>query len=193
MRALAAYGFRPPIVRVFGGDRGRSEQPAEQSGGSTLSYSRPNRLGTVEIMRRTGGPSPASRRWEARYLEARRRRALCANRPAVADPAARRRTVVERSSPAPWAPPPGRATPTGPGAMARDIALARLGAADLGRPRAAARTGSRTLSSPRASVRPPSCATSSASTSKPASASLVFSVDEKSKIQALDRTQPGCR
>src|SRR5438874_13326432 len=38
---------------------------------------------------------------------------------------------------------------------------------------------------------PPRCATSSASTSIPREHAVVLSVDEKSQIQALDRTQPG--
>ena len=100
-----------------------------------------DRLGTVEIMRRTGKAKPSVWRWQARYLEAGvagllRDRTRPARIPRLAV------ELVERVVARTLAPPPGEAThwtvrDDGP----RRRHLARLGAADLGGPRAAAAPG----------------------------------------------------
>jgi Homeodomain-like domain len=81
-----------------------------------------DRLGTVEIMRRTGKAKPSVWRWQARYLEAGvdgllRDRTRPARIPRLgAD-------LVERLVARTLAPPPGEATPWTVRAMARDIGI----------------------------------------------------------------------
>ena len=149
-----------------------------------------DRLGTVEIMRRTGKAKPSVWRWQARYLEAGvdglvRDRTRPARIPRLAA------GLVERVVARTLAPPPGEATHWTVRAMARDIGISpasvqRIWAAHGLQPH---RVRTFKLS------RDPAFATKLRDVVglyvDPPAHSLVLSVDEKSQIQALDPTQPG--
>ena len=150
-------------------------------------------LGTAEIMRRTGKAKPGVWRWQERFMAGRRRRAAARQDPPVAHPAAWRGDVVERASSLP------RTTAT----AWRDDALDRramakarrhqrqLGAADLAQRTACSRTGCSTF---KLSNDPQFAAKLRDVVGlyvDPPAHAVVLSVDEKSQIQALDRTQPG--
>ena len=149
-----------------------------------------DRVGTVEIMRRTGKAKPGVWRWQARYLEAGvdglwRDRTRPSRIPRLAA------EVVERVVARTLAPPPGEATHWTVRAMARDSGISpasvqRIWAAHGLQPH---RVRTFKLSNDPAFaaklrdvvglyVDPPAHA-------------IVLSIDEKSQIQALDRTQPG--
>ena len=150
-----------------------------------------DRLGTVEIMRRTGKAKASVWRWQARYLEAGVDGLLRDRTRPVAHP-----TAGDRAGRAGGRPHAGAAARRGdPLDGARDGPghrhLARLGAADLGWRTGCSRTGCRTFK----------LSTDPAFAAKlrdvvglyvdPPAHAVVLSVDEKSQIQALDRTQPG--
>jgi transposase len=148
------------------------------------------RLGTVEIMRRTGKAKPSVWRWQARYLEAGiggllRDKTRPARIPRLAS------DLVERLVARTLAPPPGEATHWTVRAMAREIGIApasvqRIWVAHGLQPHR---------------VRSFKLSTDPAFAAKlrdvvglyvdPPAHAVVLSVDEKSQIQALDRTQPG--
>ena len=149
-----------------------------------------DRLGTVAIMRRTGKAKPSVWRWQARYLEAGVEGLLHdKTRPSriprlAADLVAR---VVARTQ----APPPGEATHWTVRAMATVAGIApasvqRLWAAHGLQPHR---------------IRTFKLSTDPAFATKlrdvvglyvdPPAHAIVLSIDEKSQIQALDRTQPG--
>ena len=182
-----AFGVRSC---AFGGDRGRSEQPAEACLAGRIVLLSADRLGTVEIMRRTGKAKPSVWRWQARYLEAGVDGLLRdKTRPSRIPPLASE--LVERVVARTLEPPPGETTHWTVRAMARDIGISpasvqRIWAAHGLRPH---RVRTFKLSKDPAFaaklrdvvglyVDPPAHA-------------IVLSVDEKSQIQALDRTQPG--
>jgi transposase len=149
-----------------------------------------DRLGTVAIMRRTGKAKPSVWRWQTRYLEAGvdgllRDRTRPARIPRLAV------ELVERVVARTLQPPPGEATHWTVRAMARDIGISpasvqRIWAAHGLQPHR---------------VRTFKLSTDPAFATKlrdvvglyvdPPAHAVVLSVDEKSQIQALDRTQPG--
>ena len=148
------------------------------------------RVGTVEIMRRTGKAKPSVWRWQARYLEAGvdgllRDKTRPARIPRLAS------DLVERVVARTLAPPPGETTHWTVRLMAREAGISpasvqRIWAAHGLQPH---RVRSFKLS------KDPAFATKLREVVglyvDPPAHSLVLSVDEKSQIQALDRTQPG--
>jgi hypothetical protein len=149
-----------------------------------------DRLGTVEIMRRTGKAKPSVWRWQARYLEAGvdgllRDRTRPARIPRLAA------SLVERVVARTQGPPSGEATHWTVREMARDIGISpasvqRIWAAHGLQPH---RVRTLKLSTD------PAFATRLRDVVglyvDPPAHAVVLSVDEKSQIQALDRTQPG--
>ena len=149
-----------------------------------------DRLGTVEIMRRTGKAKPSVWRWQARYLEAGvdgllRDRTRPSRIPRLAA------SLVEQVVARTQGPPSGEATHWTVREMARDIGISpasvqRIWAAHGLQPHR---------------VRTFKLSTDPAFAAKlrdvvglyvdPPAHAVVLSVDEKSQIQALDRTQPG--
>jgi transposase len=149
-----------------------------------------DRVGTVEIMRRTGKAKPGVWRWQARYLEAGvdgllRDKTRPSRIPRLAA------EVVERVVARTLAPPPGEATHWTVRAMARDSGISP---ASVQRIWAAHGLQPHRVSTFKLSTDP-------AFASKlrdvvglyvdPPAHAIVLSIDEKSQIQALDRTQPG--
>jgi transposase len=148
------------------------------------------RVGTVAIMRRTGKAKASVWRWQARYLQAGvdglvRDKSRPARIPRLAN------DVVERVIARTLAPPPGEATHWTVRAMARAAGISpasvqRIWAAHGLQPHR---------------VRTFKLSTDPAFASKlrdvvglyvdPPAHAVVLSIDEKSQIQALDRTQPG--
>jgi len=149
-----------------------------------------DRLGTVEIMRRTGKAKPSVWRWQARYLEAGvdglvRDKTRPSRIPRLAA------GLVERVVSRTLAPPPGEATHWTVRTMARDAGIS---------PASVQRIWAAYGLQPHR-VRTFKLSTDPAFAAKlhdvvglyvdPPAHSLVLSMDEKSQIQALDRTQPG--
>jgi transposase len=149
-----------------------------------------DRIGTVEIMRKTGKAKPSVWRWQARYLEAGveglwRDRTRPARIPRLAA------GLVERVVARTLEPPAGEVTHWTVRLMARDAGISpasvqRIWAAHGLQPH---RVRSFKLS------KDPAFAGKLREVVglyvDPPAHSLVLSVDEKSQIQALDRTQPG--
>ena len=99
--------------------------------------------------------------------------------------------VAERVVALTLADPPAR-PPTGPPPpWPRRSASPSARCSASGAPTASSRTGSGSSSSPTIPGSSTSCATWSGSIVDPPAHAIVLSVDEKSQIQALDRTQPG--
>src|SRR3954469_19311004 len=149
-----------------------------------------DRLGTVEIMRRTGKAKVSVWRWQARYLEAGvagllRDKSRPSRIPRLASDLVERVVALTVQSP------PGEATHWTVRAMAKDIGISpasvqRIWVAHGLQPHR---------------VRTFKLSTDPAFASKlrdvvglyvdPPAHAIVLSIDEKSQIQALDRTQPG--
>jgi transposase len=148
------------------------------------------RLGTAEIMRRTGKAKPGVWRWQARYLEAGVEGLLHdKTRPSRIPRLAS--DLVERVVGRTLQPPPGETTHWTVRAMAKDIGISpasvqRIWAAHGLQPH---RVRTFKLS------RDPAFASKLRDVVglylNPPAHAVVLSVDEKSQIQALDRTQPG--
>jgi Homeodomain-like domain len=149
-----------------------------------------DRLGTIEIMRRTGKAKPSVWRWQARYLEAGvdgllRDRTRPSRIPRLAVDLVER--VVARTLVAP----PGEATHWTVRAMARAVGIS---------PASVQRVWAAHGLQPHR-IRTFKLSTDPAFAAKlrdvvglyvdPPAHAVVLSVDEKSQIQALDRTQPG--
>ena len=148
-----------------------------------------DRLGTVEIMRRTGKAKPSVWRWQARYLEAGvdgllRDRTRPSRIPRLAA------ELVERVVARTLAPPPGEATHWTVRAMARDIGISPASVQRIWAATGCSRTGSGRSSSPETQRSPPSCATWSASTSTASAQPRAFGRREVPDSGAR-RTQPG--
>ena len=150
-----------------------------------------DRLGTVEIMRRTGKAKPSVWRWQARYLEAGVDGLLRDKTRPLAHSAAGDRPGRAGGCAAPCGRPPGEATHWTVRAMAQAAGISpasvqRIWAAHGLQPHR---------------VRTFKLSTDPAFAAKlrdvvglyvdPPAHAVVLSVDEKSQIQALDRTQPG--
>jgi Homeodomain-like domain len=149
-----------------------------------------DRLGTIEIMRRTGKAKPSVWRWQARYLEAGvdgllRDRTRPSRIPRLAV------DLVERVVARTLAAPPGEATHWTVRAMARAVGIS---------PASVQRVWAAHGLQPHR-IRTFKLSTDPAFAAKlrdvvglyvdPPAHAVVLSVDEKSQIQALDRTQPG--
>ena len=149
-----------------------------------------DRVGTVEIMRRTGKAKPSVWRWQARYLEAGvdgllRDKTRPARIPRLAT------DLVERVVARTLEPPPGETTHWTVRDMARD---AGISPASVQRIWAAHGLQPHRVRTFKLSKDPAFAAKLRAVVGlyvDPPAHSLVLSVDEKSQIQALDRTQPG--
>jgi transposase len=149
-----------------------------------------DRLGTVEIMRRTGKAKPSVWRWQARYLEAGvegllRDKTRPSRIPRLAS------GLVERVVSRTLAPPPGEATHWTVRMMARD---AGISPASVQRIWAAHGLQPHRVRTFKLSKDPAFAAKLHDVVGlyvDPPAHSLVLSMDEKSQIQALDRTQPG--
>ena len=149
-----------------------------------------DRLGTVEIMRRTGKAKPSVWRWQARYLAAGVDGLLHdkARRSRIARLAA---DLVERVVARTQAPPPGEATHWTVRAMAT---VAGISPASVQRIWAAHGLQPHRVRTFKLSNDPAFAAKLHDVVGlyvAPPAHSLVLSLDEKSQIQALDRTQPG--
>jgi len=149
-----------------------------------------DRVGTVEIMRRTGKAKPSVWRWQARYLAVGidgllRDRTRPSRIPRLAA------GLVERVVTRTLEPPPGEATHWTVRAMARAAGIAP---ASVQRIWAAHGLQPHRLRRFKLSKDPAFAAKLRDVVGlyvAPPAHSLVLSVDEKSQIQALDRTQPG--
>jgi transposase len=150
-------------------------------------------VGTMEIQRQTGKAKPTIWRWQERFMTAGVDGLLHdKTRPSRKPPLAP--NVVTRVVEMTLAAPPGETTQWTGRAMAKAAGIShrsvqRIWAAHGLMPR---RIGSIPSSCRRIRSSSTRSSTSSASTSiHPSTRALVLSIDEKSQIQALDRTQPG--
>jgi transposase len=149
-----------------------------------------DRLGTVEIMRRTGKAKASVWRWQARYLQAGVVGLLRdKSRPARIKPLAE--ALVERVVARTLEPPPGEATHWTVRAMAKEAGISpssvqRIWAAHGLQPHRA-----RTFKLSNDPAFAAKLRDVVGLYIDPPAHAVVLSVDEKSQIQALDRTQPG--
>jgi transposase len=164
--------------------------PQKHVGRANIVLLSADRLGTVAIMRRTGKAKPSVWRWQARYLEAGvdgllRDRTRPSRIPRLAV------DLVERVVARTLAAPPGEATHWTVRAMARAVGISP---ASVQRVWAAHGLQPHRIRTFKLSTDPAFAAklrdVVGLDVDPPAHA-VVLSVDEKSQIQALDRTQPG--
>ena len=148
-------------------------------------------LGTNEIMRETGKSKTCVWRWQERFaaegFDGLLRDKTRPSRIPPLDPA-----VAERVVALTMEPPPGETTHWTGAAMAEAAGVSvTLGAAHLARRTGCSRIASGSSSCPMIPSSSTSCATWSGSMSIRRRTPSCCRVDEKSQIQALDRTQPG--
>jgi transposase len=149
-----------------------------------------DRLGTVEIMRRTGKAKPSVWRWQARYLEAGvdgllRDKTRPARIPRLPG------DLVERVVARTLEPPPGAATHWTVRLMARDAAISPASVQRIWQQHGLQPHRVRTFKLSKDPAFAAKLKDVVGLYVDPPAHSLVLSVDEKSQIQALDRTQPG--
>ena len=150
-----------------------------------------DRLIVAEIARLSGVSRPSVWRWQRRFGEAGvdgllREGSKKPGKPPMPDADVQRLIALTCSEP------PGEVTHWTGRAMAKAAGISlRLGAADLGANMICSPIGSRRSSVPTTRPLPRSCAPSSVSMSSRRRTAWSSRVDEKSQIQALDRTQPG--
>ena len=149
-----------------------------------------DRLGTVEIMRRTGKAKPSVWRWQARYLESGvdglvRDRTRPSRIPRLAA------ELVERVVARTQGPPPGEATHWTVRVMAREAGISPASVQRIWLAHGLQPHRVRTFKLSQDPAFAAKLRDVVGLYVDPPAHAVVLSVDEKSQIQALDRTQPG--
>ena len=148
------------------------------------------RLGTALIVRRTGKAKPSVRRWQRRYLEAGIEGLLHdKTRPSRIPRLAS--DLVERVVGRTLQPPPGETTHWTVRAMAKDIGISPASVQRIWRAHGLQPHRVRTFKLSRDPAFVSKLRDVVGLYLNPPAHAVVLSVDEKSQIQALDRTQPG--